>query len=214
MKTTSLCSVWKKEFFLQYYINSEPCMVRYIPKVIKITININNNEGTTPFCHVLCLGMHSNVMHRFMVQAFQDAPFCSSTIHFHIAAHYFLEWPRKQHKSEITELLLSGNSRENVSTFKIQNMSQMSRYFLEYFRGNFRFRFPKEHFRPNSTCAVTGDVCRASSAVAAMTVRAAPRTSGSGWTSSFNRRPASCRDTEAWAKNVEASWKENKIKID
>jgi hypothetical protein len=28
---------------------------------------------------VLCLGMHSNVMHRFMVQAFQDPPFCSST---------------------------------------------------------------------------------------------------------------------------------------
>jgi hypothetical protein len=23
--------------------------------------------------------MHSNVMHRFMVQAFQDPPFCSST---------------------------------------------------------------------------------------------------------------------------------------
>jgi hypothetical protein len=29
---------------------------------------------------VLCLGMHSNVMHRFMVQAFQDPPFCSSTL--------------------------------------------------------------------------------------------------------------------------------------
>ncbi len=40
----------------------------------------NNNKGTTPFCHVLCLGMHSNVMHRFMVQAFQDPPFCSSTV--------------------------------------------------------------------------------------------------------------------------------------
>ncbi len=28
---------------------------------------------------MLCLGMHSNVMHRFMVQAFQDPSLCSST---------------------------------------------------------------------------------------------------------------------------------------
>jgi hypothetical protein len=27
---------------------------------------------------MLCLGMHSNVMHRFRVQAFQDPPLCSS----------------------------------------------------------------------------------------------------------------------------------------
>jgi len=32
---------------------------------------------------VLCLGMHSNVMHRFMVQPFQDPPFCSSTSQTH-----------------------------------------------------------------------------------------------------------------------------------
>ncbi len=51
----------------------------HIPKVIEITINISNNQGTTPFCHVLCLGMQSNVMHRFMVHAFQDPPFSSST---------------------------------------------------------------------------------------------------------------------------------------
>ncbi len=38
-----------------------------------------NNWGTTPFCYVLCLGMHSNVMHRFMVQAFQDPRLCSRT---------------------------------------------------------------------------------------------------------------------------------------
>ena len=50
----------------------------HIPKVIEITINISNSYGTTPFCHVLCLGMDSNVMHRFMVQV-QDALFCSST---------------------------------------------------------------------------------------------------------------------------------------
>ncbi len=30
-------------------------------------------------CHVLSLGMHIYVMHRFMVQAFQDPPLCSST---------------------------------------------------------------------------------------------------------------------------------------
>ncbi len=29
---------------------------------------------------MLCLGMHSNVMLRFMVQALQDPPLCSSTI--------------------------------------------------------------------------------------------------------------------------------------
>ncbi len=52
----------------------------HIPKVIEITIYIRNNFGTTPFCHVLCLWMHINVMHRFMVQAFQDPPFCSSTV--------------------------------------------------------------------------------------------------------------------------------------
>jgi hypothetical protein len=28
---------------------------------------------------MICLGMHSNVMLRFMVQAFQDPPLCSST---------------------------------------------------------------------------------------------------------------------------------------
>jgi hypothetical protein len=28
---------------------------------------------------MLCSGMHSNVMHRFMVQAFQDPPLCGST---------------------------------------------------------------------------------------------------------------------------------------
>jgi hypothetical protein len=28
---------------------------------------------------MLCLGTHSNVMHRFMVQAFQEPPLCSST---------------------------------------------------------------------------------------------------------------------------------------
>ncbi len=28
---------------------------------------------------LICLGMHSNVMLHFMVQAFQDPPLCSST---------------------------------------------------------------------------------------------------------------------------------------
>ncbi len=32
------------------------------------------------FCHVFCLGIHSNVMLRFMVQALQDPPLCSSTV--------------------------------------------------------------------------------------------------------------------------------------
>ncbi len=42
--------------------------------------SISNNWGTTSFCHMICLGMHSNVMLRFMVQAFQDPPLCSSTL--------------------------------------------------------------------------------------------------------------------------------------
>ncbi len=45
-----------------------------LPKVIEITIQYKQ-----PFCYMLCLGMHSNVMHRFMVQAFQDPPLCRST---------------------------------------------------------------------------------------------------------------------------------------
>ncbi len=32
---------------------------------------------------MLCLRMHSNVMHRFMVHAFQDPPLCSSTSETH-----------------------------------------------------------------------------------------------------------------------------------
>ncbi len=47
----------------------------YYLKWLNLLFNISNNLGTTPFCHVLCLGMHSNVsnvMGRFMVQALQD----------------------------------------------------------------------------------------------------------------------------------------------
>jgi hypothetical protein len=51
----------------------------YYPKWLNLLFSTSNNLGTTPFCHVRCLGMHSNVMHRFMVQAFQDPPLCSST---------------------------------------------------------------------------------------------------------------------------------------
>ncbi len=32
-----------------------------------------------PFCHILCLGMHSNMMLCFMEQALQDPPLCSSS---------------------------------------------------------------------------------------------------------------------------------------
>jgi hypothetical protein len=60
MKTFSLCAVWKKTT---------------IPKVVEIAIYKSNNLGTTSFCHVLCLGMHCNVMLRLMVQALQDPPF-------------------------------------------------------------------------------------------------------------------------------------------
>jgi len=41
MKTTSLCSVWKKLSFLQYYINSELCMSH--SQSDWKTINIRNN---------------------------------------------------------------------------------------------------------------------------------------------------------------------------
>ncbi len=51
---------------------------------------------------MLCLGMHSNVMHRFMVQAFQDPSLCSSAIfiqrHPHLSVGYHLS-------EELTQLL-------------------------------------------------------------------------------------------------------------
>ncbi len=79
MKTTSLCSVWEKnKLFYNIILTQNHAL--HIPKVIEIPIKRNNNKGTTPFCHVLCLEMHSNVMHRFMVQAVQDPPFCRSTV--------------------------------------------------------------------------------------------------------------------------------------
>ncbi len=40
---------------------------------------VQTTSKEKPFCHVLCFGMHSNVMHRFMVQAFQDPQLCSNT---------------------------------------------------------------------------------------------------------------------------------------
>jgi hypothetical protein len=46
----------------------------YYQKWLKKLFSISNNEGITPFCHVLCLGMHSNV------QALQYPPLCSSTV--------------------------------------------------------------------------------------------------------------------------------------
>ncbi len=49
-----------------------------LPKVVEITIQCKQ-QLRTPFCHMLCLGMHSNMMLRFMVQALQDPPLCSST---------------------------------------------------------------------------------------------------------------------------------------
>ncbi len=49
-----------------------------LPKVVEITIfykqQLRNNT-----IHMLCLGMHVNVMLRSMVQALQDLPLCSST---------------------------------------------------------------------------------------------------------------------------------------
>jgi hypothetical protein len=51
-------------------------------------VGISCNQGTRPFCHVLCLGMHTNVMLRFMVQALQDPPSCSSTSCTFIANHF------------------------------------------------------------------------------------------------------------------------------
>ncbi len=67
-----------KNTFLQYYINSELCMV-YSHSDWNNYLYKEQFYGTTPFCHMLCLGIHSNVMHRFMVQGFQDPPFCSTT---------------------------------------------------------------------------------------------------------------------------------------
>jgi hypothetical protein len=73
MKTTSLYSFWEKTF--DNIILTEN-------HAWHITKRGRNNYlvlATTPFCHVLCLGMRSNVMLRFMVQALQDPTLCSST---------------------------------------------------------------------------------------------------------------------------------------
>jgi hypothetical protein len=48
------------------------------PKVVEITIWYK--QQTTPFCHMLGLGMHNNVILCFMVQALQDPSLCSSTL--------------------------------------------------------------------------------------------------------------------------------------
>ncbi len=50
-----------------------------LPKVVEITIQCKQQFRTTPFCHMLCLEMHSNMMLRFIVQALQDPALCSST---------------------------------------------------------------------------------------------------------------------------------------
>jgi hypothetical protein len=54
-----------------------------LPKVVEISqITTEYKQplrNYTSFCDLICLGMHSNMMLRFMVQAFQDPPLCSST---------------------------------------------------------------------------------------------------------------------------------------
>jgi hypothetical protein len=51
-----------------------------LPKVVEIAIKFKQQlRNNTILSRVLCLEMHSNVMLRFMVQALQDPPLCSST---------------------------------------------------------------------------------------------------------------------------------------
>ncbi len=52
------------------------------------SFGISCNQGTSPFCTELCLRMHTNVMLRFMVQALQDPPLCSSTSCTFIENHF------------------------------------------------------------------------------------------------------------------------------
>ncbi len=66
----------KKLTFWQYYITQNHALQWHL------TQSGWNNQfvlGTTPFCHMRCLGMHTNVKLCFMVQALQDPPLCSST---------------------------------------------------------------------------------------------------------------------------------------
>jgi hypothetical protein len=49
---------------------------------------------------MLCLGMHSNVMLRFMVQAFQDPPLCSSTKSSFLTFHLNGLFATKEEKEE------------------------------------------------------------------------------------------------------------------
>jgi hypothetical protein len=51
-----------------------------LPKVVELTIQCKQQlRNNTILSHAPCLGMHSNVMQRFMAQTFQDPPLCSST---------------------------------------------------------------------------------------------------------------------------------------
>jgi hypothetical protein len=66
-----------------------------------------SGSGTALFCHVLCLRLHGNVMLRFMVQALQDPPLCSSiicwTVHSKIKIYFicYIFFRTKKYNSEI-----------------------------------------------------------------------------------------------------------------
>ncbi len=76
---------------------------------------------------MLCLGMHSNVMHRFMVQAFQDPPLCSSTINqLPFSILEFMCMPKNKIKEQIC--------LQNIYKFSIWERWEEREGFNEYYK--------------------------------------------------------------------------------
>jgi len=79
IKTISLCSVWKQKKLFDNIILTLNHTWHITKGGWNKLFSTSHNWGTTPFCHMICFGMHSNEMLRFMVQVFQNPPLCSST---------------------------------------------------------------------------------------------------------------------------------------
>ncbi len=74
LETVKLYSTWAKHQLLQYDVNTEPYFI-CCPKLFYIDIHLE----TAQFSHARALGIHRNMMLRFMTQALQDSLLCSST---------------------------------------------------------------------------------------------------------------------------------------
>ncbi len=60
-----------------------------LPKVVEITIYYKQQLRNS-ICHMLCLGLHINVMLRFMMQTLQDPPLCGNNDSFSFSTPMFI----------------------------------------------------------------------------------------------------------------------------